>query len=277
MCTPKVMEYVHAQLSRRDFMKMGGSVVAGTALLGASQAQAQTKQKGFVYRTLVDLSHTLNPGFPLFPGGSPMTSDTLVTVEKDGYYLNRVSYGEHSGTHMDAPAHFISGGVTADKLPLENFIVPLAICDISERATKNPDSQVTIDDLVAWEKQYGRLLPNSFIMMNSGWAARVSDPKAYLNADASGTMHFPGFAPEASEFLVKSRQISGVGVDTLSLDFGAASAFKTHVNILGAGKYGLENVANLGNVPARGATLIVGIPRFENGSGGPARVIAAVP
>ncbi len=277
MCTPKVMEYVQAQISRRDFMRMGGSVVAGTALLGANQAQAQTRQKGFVYRNLVDLSHVLNPGFPLFPGGEPMTSNTLVTVEKDGYYLSRVSYGEHSGTHMDAPAHFIKGGTTAEKLPLENFIVPLAVCDISEKAAKNPDAEVTIDDLVAWEKQYGRLLPNSFVMMNSGWAARASDPKAFLNADAGGTMHFPGFSPAASEFLVTSRQISGIGVDTLSLDFGAASAFKTHVNVLGAGKYGLENVANLGNVPARGATLIVGIPRFENASGGPARVMAAVP
>lgn len=277
MCTPKVMEYVSAQISRRDFMRMGGSVVAGTALVGASKAQAQTRQKGFVYRQLVDLSHVLSPGFPLFPGGQPMTNETLVTVEKDGYYLNRVSYGEHSGTHMDAPNHFIKGGTSAENLPIENFIVPLAVCDISAKAAQNPDAEVTIDDLVAWERAHGRLLPNSFVMMNSGWDTRASDPKAYLNADSSNTMHFPGFSPEASAFLVNSRQISGIGVDTLSLDFGAASTFKTHVNILGAGKYGLENVANLGKLPPRGATLMVGVPRFENGSGGPVRLIAAVP
>ena len=110
--------------------------------------------------------------------------------------------------------------------------------------------------------------------MNSGWEARLVDPPTYLNQDASGTPHFPGFHPDASTLLVEERDIVGIGVDTVSLDFGAATVFDTHVTLLGAGKYGLENLAALGTVPASGATIIVGGPKHVNASGGPTRALA---
>jgi kynurenine formamidase len=276
MCAPAVLKYVAQELSRRDFLRLGGTVAAGTALLGAGSS-VRAQGQSFRFSKLVDLTHTMGPRFPMFPGFEPVTLKTVVTVEKDGFYGQRVDYWEHSGTHMDAPAHFVKGGVSADKMPLENFVVPLAVCDIRQKARANPDAEVTLEDLTAWERANGRLPDGAFVMMNSGWDARAGDPKAYLNQDSSNTMHFPGFAPAAAEFLVKERKISGIGVDTLSLDFGAAKAFNSHVAVLGAGKYGLENVANLSNVPAVGATLIVGIPKVENASGGPVRLMAALP
>jgi kynurenine formamidase len=110
--------------------------------------------------------------------------------------------------------------------------------------------------------------------MHSGWESRWRDPKAFLNQDASGTLHFPGFSPEAAAFLVREREIVGIGVDTLSLDFGPSKDFKTHVTVLGAGKYGLENLANLAQVPPSGALIFVGGPKHKNASGGPVRAVA---
>lgn len=275
MCAPHIMQAVNRKLSRRDLLK--SSLVGGAALASAAlvRAQAQMSSAMLNTRNLADLTHTLNPSFPVFPGFDPMSIETLVTVENDGFYANRWSLGEHTGTHMDAPAHFIAGAVTADKLELEQLLAPLAVIDISERAAQDPDAQLTLEDVEAWESDNGELPPGVAVMMYSGWEQRLSDPESFLNADADGTLHFPGFDPEAAEFLVSERDIAGVGVDTLSLDYGASQDFAAHVSVLGAGKWGLENVANLSALPAVGAHLIVGGLKVENASGGPVRLIAA--
>jgi kynurenine formamidase len=114
------------------------------------------------------------------------------------------------------------------------------------------------------------------VALNSGWDAKVNDPAAYLNVDAEGLPHFPGWHPEAAAFLVEERDIVGVGVDTVSLDFGASTDFGTHVTVLTSGRYGVENLASLGNVPAVGATIVVGGPKHLGASGGPTRALALV-
>jgi len=267
MCAPHVMEAVALSISRRALLASGLTALAGAAL-------AQATVPGKAFSRAMDLTHELSPEVPLFPGAEPMRIATLVTVRQNGYYGNRLDLWEHSGTHMDAPAHFVEGAPTAEKLPLSALIAPLAVIRIRDKAARDPDAQVTVDDVLAYERRHGRLPKGAFVAMDSGWEARWRNPKAFLNQDASGTLHFPGFSPEAAAFLVQEREIVGIGVDTLSLDFGPSRDFKTHIIFLGAGKYGLENLANLAQVPPSGALIFVGGPKHRGASGGPVRAVA---
>ncbi len=133
---------------------------------------------------------------------------------------------------------------------------------------------MTVDDLRAWEKRNGRLPAKCAVFLNSGWDTKAKDAKAFLGQDRSGTLHFPGFSKEACEFLLKEREVAGLAVDTLSLDFGASKDFTVHKLWLGAGKWGLECVANLSELPPSGATVFVGGPKVLGASGGPTRAIA---
>ncbi|MEZ4629869.1 MAG: cyclase family protein [Deinococcales bacterium] len=278
MCSPHIMAHVQkrlqAKLSRRDMLKSG--LIAGSAALAAQlpSAKAYHASKTIAVTNLSDLTHSLSESFPVFPAFEPMKITTLVTVENDGFYVNRLDLGEHTGTHLDAPAHFIADGITSDQIALENFIVPLVVIDISAKAANNPDAAVAVSDIIAWESEHGTLPENAGVMMYSGWENRLSDAASYVNMGEEG-MKFPGFSKEAAEFLVNERSIAGVGVDTLSIDVGSSSTFDVHVTILGAGKWGLENVANLAKAPVNGAHLIIGNIKVENGSGGPVRLIAA--
>lgn len=273
MCAPKVMDVVNKRLSRRDLFRLGGMSAAALAVGG--RARAQTSPTTLSYSNLADLTHTLSPAFPVFPGFNQMEKTTLVTVEDNGFYANQWTLGEHTGTHMDAPAHFIGGATTADQLSLSQLITPLAVVDISDRVADNPDAVVMVSDLQAWEEEHGPLPAGAAVMMYSGWEERLAEFGSFVNQDADGILHFPGFSPEAAEFLVNERDITGIGVDTLSLDYGPSQTFAVHLTILGAGRWGLENVANLASVPASGATLIVGGLKVEDASGGPVRLIAA--
>jgi kynurenine formamidase len=187
-----------------------------------------------------------------------------------------LTFDEHTGTHVDAPSHFVAGAVSADRLPVDRLIAPLAVISLVDRASREPDTLVSVDDLLDWEKRHGRLPAGALVAMHSGWDDRVMNIDRFLNRDAKGTMHMPGFSEQAVRFLVGERDISGVGVDTLSLDAGAAQKFVAHVAVLGAGKFGVELMANLGRVPPSGATVIVGAPKHVGGTGGPARVLAVI-
>ncbi len=270
MCAPCVMGLVEKSLSRRDFF----GVAAGLAVAAAASAQAQSQVAGRAFSNVADLTHVVSPSFPMFPGASPMKISEVVTVKKDGYYGNTLEIWEHTGTHMDAPAHFVDGAATAETLPVNRLIAPLAVINIKAKADRNPDAEVTVDDILAWERSHGRLPSGAFVAMFSGWDSRVGDAKAYVNLDSSNVQHYPGFSPAAAEFLVRERNIVGVGVDTLSLDFGASKDFKSHVTLLGAGKYGLENLASLSTVRPSGAMIIVGGPKHKGASGGPTRALA---
>lgn len=225
---------------------------------------------------VVDLTHRLTPDFPLFPGVRPMRFDVIARVQTDGWYEAVLTIDEHTGTHVDAPAHFAAAGATIDQIPVEQLVAPLAVIRIAERAAADPDSRVDLDDVLAWERNHGRLPPRSFVAMDSGWGHRVAEPVAFLNTDASGAMHYPGIHPDAAAFLVQERDVVGIGVDTLSLDHGPSADFPTHLTVLPAGKYGVEALANLGLLPPLGATIIVGGLTHTGGSGSPARVLALV-
>ena len=291
MCSPQVMERVRAEVSRRQVLGRLGAAGAITALgavalspRGAARQDAATPGAGAVaspapiaaggFTSIVDLSHVHGPEFPMYPGAQQMQMNVLRTIEADGFFKLELILDEHTGTHMDAPLHFDAAGISAEQIPVERLVAPLAVIDIAARAASDPDAQVTPDDVLAWEAANGPLPAGAFVAMNSGWAARVNDPTAYLNQDADGLPHFPGFHLDATALLVGERDIVGIGVDTVSLDFGAATVFDTHLALLTAGKYGLENLAALDQVPAVGATIVVGGPMHQGASGGPTRAFA---
>jgi kynurenine formamidase len=262
---------------------MGAAVAGGIASrlpAAAQEATPVTTGPGTLnlslgaYTQVQDLTHTITPDTPVFPGNPQPVIDPLRTFEQDGYYANKLTFAEHTGTHMDAPAHIVEGEAFANELPVQQFFAPLAVIDISERAASDPDTQLTPDDLLDWESQHGELPAGAFVVMNSGWDARIEDPTSFINLGEDGVLHFPGFHPDAAAFLIAERDITGIGVDTLSLDFGPAQQFVTHVTVLQEGKYGLEGLAALGSVPPAGALIIVGGPKIMNGSGGPSRVLA---
>lgn len=277
MCIKGCQEVVSQKLSRRGFLKTAG---AATLAAAAGHHLAQTTRaehglRNIPFRQVIDLTHTFRAGFPVYAFDNP-TKNTLVTVEEDGFYAQEWTFGEHSGTHMDAPGHFISGGRRVDKIEPEELILPLVVVDIRARVEENPDALVTLADLQAWEKKHGRIPTGSCVAMLSGWEKFVNDQDAFRGTDENGVYHFPGFGLEAVDFLLEERSIHGIAVDTMSLDNGPSSTFDVHIRLLGADRYGLENVANLDRLPARGATIVVGVIPWEEGSGGPCRVLGLV-
>lgn len=153
-------------------------------------------------------------------------------------------------------------------------MVPAVVIDIADRSAADPDAVVTVADLRNFERRYGRIDDGSAVLMYSGWGVKVRDPDAYRGADAGGVLHFPGFSRDACEWLLRRRKIRALGVDTLSIDPGNSATFEVHKVLNGADRYGIENLANLHRLPARGASVIVGLIPFKQGSGGAARVLA---
>ena len=280
MCAPFIVEGVKAELSRRGFL----TGIAATVAAAATGAEAQTAPRpqntavrmsgGF--RSIVDLTHTYSPKLPVFPAFKPVQIKPKFSLAKDGFFANEITFDEHTGTHMDAPVHFVANATTVDRLPVDRLIAPLAVVSIATRAGKDPDTALTVDDITGWEKQHGRVPRGAIVAVHTGWDARIRTPDRFLNRDKGGTMHAPGFSEPAAAFLARERDIVGVGIDTLSLDIGAATKFVAHLALLGAGKYGIELMANLTMVPPSGATIVVGAPKHEGGSGGPVRLLALV-
>jgi kynurenine formamidase len=278
MCSPTVIESALAGINRREALGLGAAAFAGTLAFASRAVAADTpgEKRAFAADHVLDLTHVLSPTFPIWPSPTnfPIKVTNTTTVAKDGFYANKWELVEHHGTHLDAPAHFAPKGVTAERLEASSLIVPAVVIDLRERARQNADAVVTIDDLKAWEKTHGRMPRQCGVFLNSGWDAKAGDAKAFLGQDDSKTLHFPGFSKEACEFLLNEREVAGLAVDTLSLDFGASKDFAVHKLWLGAGKWGLECVANLSKLPPAGATVFVGAPKVIGASGGPARVLA---
>jgi kynurenine formamidase len=278
MCLPGTVEVVKqriaeeglSRISRRAVLKGGVAAAAATTLTGAARALAS---EGSHEHRLADLTHVLRAGFPVY-AFDPPKRETVVTVEDDGFYIQKWTLGEHSGTHMDCPGHFVVDGRLAPEIEAEELLVPIVVVDISKRAADDSDAAVSVRDLERFERRHGRIPRGAAVAMYSGWERRVGDPAAYKNLGADGHYHFPGFSIEAAEWLLERRRISAIGVDTLSLDPGASTTFDVHLAILGADKYGLENLAHLKSIPPRGAQAYVGLIPWEQGSGGPCRVIA---
>jgi kynurenine formamidase len=275
MCLSETLEAGRQQaaragtLSRRGLLLGAGAAAVTVATPGVALAGRRDRDHGRVR----DLSHLFRDGFPMYVGDPPARR-TVFDFDPNGFYSQEWTFAEHAGTHMDAPGHFTPGGRLTPDLDPEELFAPLAVIDIADRAAGDPDAQVEVRDLRAYERHHGRIPRHAAVCMYSGWERRVGDPDAYRNPGPDGTFHFPGFGLEAVEWLLERRRIRAIGVDTLSLDFGASTTFEVHSRLLGADRYGIENLANLRRVPPRGAEAIVGVIPWEQGSGGPCRVLA---
>ena len=231
------------------------------------------------FARVLDMTHTINATVPTY---EPTTakpayrSKVVATIEKDQYFAREISLPEHFGTHIDAPAHFVRGSWTVDQIPVERLVAPLVVIDIRKQASANADYQLAMEDIALWEKAHGQLPMGSVVVARTGWESRWNSPKEYRNADANGTLHFPGFSLAAAKFLLEARSVVGLGIDTLSIDHGPSRTFEVHQYSLAKGAYHLENVANLDVIPESGAIVVAAPIKTEGGSGGPVRILAIV-
>ncbi len=274
MCDICVMRSVKDRmLSRRSFFKASAGAAAATALGAAGSTPALAAAHGGV----VDMTHELSEDFPTFGGSPGISYEKAFDFASDGYNLYNLTINEHTGTHIDAPLHFSADGNSVAEIPVESLVCPLAVIDIRARAADDRDTQVTPDDIRAWTAAHGPIPAGACVAMNSGWADKVGTLD-FRGADSArpGTLHFPGFHIEATQMLLEETDAAAIAVDTLSLDHGPSADFATHYAWLPAGRYGIECIAGLDQLPAAGATLIVGAPKVRGGTGGPARVLAMV-
>jgi len=253
-------------------------ILAASALATAPTGMAAAP-KAPRFAHIVDLTHTLSGRFPVIPVPGltfAFEQKPIATVEKNGVFANEWHMIEHNGTHIDAPIHFIPGGAAMEALAVKDLVVPAIVIDIQARAKTNPDATLTVADIREWEAKHGPIPANAAVFMNSGWAPKaIADPSGFVNLDQAGRTHFPGFAPEAIQFLVSERKIVGIGVDTLSFDpAGTGATYPGHKTLFKAGKWGIENLAGLDQIPAVGATVFVGALKVEGASASPIRVLA---
>ena len=270
MCVAGCEETVRAALSRRSFF----TCAAATGFAAAAPARAAEMRS---FTKVVDLTHTMSAEFPTFMGKPGIEMEREFEFKKDRFNLSWWHIVEHAGTHLDAPFHFSETGLSAEKLSVEQLVIPLAVVNVVYQAEQEADYQLSREDLAKWESKHGRLPAGCCVALHSGWGAlATSDPATFVGRDVNGTWHFPGFAPAAALWLLKERQVAGIAVDTMSLDHGPSRDFKTHQLWLPSERWGLENVANLDKVPEAGATLVVGAPKVKDATGGLARVMALV-
>lgn len=269
MCDVCVMNAVKDRmLSRRSLFKAGAAAAAGAALNTASAAPATAMSHGGV----VDMTHTYDADFPTYFGQPGVEINQAFNFKDNGFNLFNLTLNEHTGTHIDAPLHFSADGHAVNEIPVQNLICPLCVIDIAARAAEDADAQVTPDDIAAWTAEYGDIPDGACVAMHSGWGGKTGGG-GFRNADGEGVMHFPGFHVEAAQMLLETGAVA-LAVDTLSLDHGPSADFATHYAWLPQNRYGIENLANLDQVPASGARLFVGAPAHRGGSGGPARILA---
>jgi kynurenine formamidase len=240
---------------------------------------------------VVDLTQTLGPATPVIQlpdifAASPGVTVTEISKYDDrgpAWYWNTLSFGEHTGTHLDAPVHWITGrdlrDNACDTLPVRRFVGPACVIDVTAKVAANPDYLLSCADVERWEAAHGRIPVGAWVLLRTGWSAR-SDAASFLNIGAEGP-HSPGFDAETSRLLAHDRDVTGVGVETIGTDAGQAGRFDppfpNHAIMHGAGKLGLASLCNLDRLPTTGAVVIAAPLKIVNGSGSPLRVIALAP
>jgi kynurenine formamidase len=239
---------------------------------------------------VVDLTQPLSAETPLLPLPPQWNNTPAFTLRElsryddrgPAWYWNAFETGEHTGTHFDAPVHWVSGkdlpDNTVDRIPVKRFIGPACVLDVTADVARDPDFLVTSDRVKAWERGQGKIPAGAWVLMRTGWAKRRG--KDYINASEDGP-HTPGWAKECSQFLAKERDVLGVGVETVGTDAGRAATFdppfSNHFIMHGSGKFGLASLCNLDQLPPTGAVVIAAPLKIVGGSGSPLRVLAIAP
>jgi kynurenine formamidase len=238
---------------------------------------------------VVDLTAPLSDTTPILklpePFGNTVTFSLREISRYDdrgpAWYWNDIVTGEHTGTHFDAPVHWITGrdGDDVSQVAPRRLVAPAVVLDVADRVAGDPDFLLQIDDVRDWVKSNGPLPDGGWLLYRTGWDTRSGDQEDFLNADETGS-HTPGISAACARWLAEETPIIGLGVETVGTDAGGAPAldppFPCHSFLLGAGKYGLTQLRNLDRLPVRGAALIASPLPIVGGSGSPARVLALV-
>jgi kynurenine formamidase len=238
---------------------------------------------------VIDLTAPLSSETPILKLPAPFADTVPFSLEEisryddrgPAWYWNNIHTGEHTGTHLDAPVHWITAkdGDDVSRILPQRLIAPAAVLDVSGRVADDPDFLLSIDDIKRWEAEHGPLPVGGWLLLRTGWDARSADQDAFLNADETGP-HTPGISVEAAKWLAQEAPVIGVGVETVGTDAGAAHSFDPpfpcHSFVLGAGKYGLTQLQNLRLLPPAGAVVIAAPLPIVGGSGSPTRVLALV-
>jgi len=231
----------------------------------------------------IDLSHDFSPETIYWPTAKPFKLE-VVSAQRTpaGYYYaaNNFSAAEHGGTHLDAPIHFGEGQWTADQIQIERLVGRGIVVDVEAQVGSAADYRVTRGDVEGWERAHGSIPSGSIVLFRTGWGRRWPDRGQYLGTGRTGPegaaeLHFPGIDSAAAALLVE-RSIGAVGIDTPSIDHGQSRTFPTHQVLFGANIAAFENVANLDQLPAKGAFIVALPMKIKGGSGGPLRIVAAV-
>ncbi|MCJ1901693.1 cyclase family protein [Paracoccus versutus] len=236
---------------------------------------------------IIDLTHTLSPDFPTlvlppeFAQATPVKIERLSRYDEAGpaWYWNKLTFSEHTGTHFDAPAHWVTGRHlprnTVDTMPVEAMIRPACVVDCSRQSAANPDYLLTVEDLKKWEQAHGRIPAGWWVLMRTDWYRKSGADYANLKDDGA---HTPGPTEEAIRWLIDERDIIGFGTETIGTDAGLAGNFSlpypAHNLLHGAGRYGLQCLTNLDKLPAKGAIIVSPPLKVLEGSGSPLRVLA---
>jgi kynurenine formamidase len=252
-------------------------VITGALFLARTQNLDVSKQR------IVDLSHAYGAGTVYWPTSpTKFTLETLAQGKTDaGYFYaaNTLCTPEHGGTHLDAPFHFSESGWTTERIPLERLIAPAVVIDVTARASADRDYRLTRDDVLQFEKRHGAIAAGTIVLLRTGWSRHWPNAKAYLGDDTPGDaskLSFPSYGVEAARLLVDERNVSALGIDTASIDYGKSKEFEVHRIAAARNVAGLENLTNLDALPSRGATVIALPMKIEKGSGGPLRAVALV-
>ncbi len=256
------------------------ALIAAILLVGVASSAVAQKQK------LVDMTYPFSEESIYWPTDKPFTPTVVFKGISEGgwwYSSNEYAASEHGGTHVDASIHFFEKGRTIGQIPLQEWIGPAAKIDVTKKCLSDRDYQLSVRDILAWEKKHGRIPKGAWVIMYSGIDGRFyPNRKEVLGTEKTGKaavaeLHFPGFSPEAVTFLLTKRTITGIAVDTPSIDPGSSKDFRAHQAFCNAQKLALENIANLDRIPETGATLYVIPMLIQNGTGAPARVFAKLP
>lgn len=223
--------------------------------------------------SFVDLTHSLSADTPVWPGVQPFLHQQLANYDEDGYKCFSFLQSEGVGTHMDSPSHFAKNGRTISDLSCEDLIAPACVIDVREKTATNPDYKISVTDIENWEQQNGKIEARSLVLGLTGWSQYWDDTEKYHNMDENEIQHFPGWSKEAAEFLL-TRNIVGVGIDTLSIDAGANLEFSAHHVFLEHDKYQIENLTNLDKLPSKGAIVFALPIKIKNGAEAPIRAVA---
>lgn len=240
---------------------------------------------------VVDLTHTLSPDFPALQLPPQFGQVWAFKTERishydgagPGWYWNNFSCGEHTGTHFDAPVHWVTGRDHAencvDTIDPRRFIGPACVVDASAEVAANPDWLLTAAFLEAWETKHGRIPRGAWLFLRTDWSKRISDPASFVNMRDDGA-HTPGPTQEAVEWLIRERDVRGFGVETINTDAGQSYGwpvpYPCHTLMHGANKYGLQCLKNLDQLPPHGAVIVAAPLKIGGGSGSPLRVLALV-